>query len=217
MKESTVQLISITPEAEKTIAYCARVSNPENQENSNIQSLIKYCAKHGHWSIFEQANLVLEIQTSRAISPQILRHRSFSFQEFSQRYSVVPGFVRTRARRQDNKNKQNSYDDLSGETQQWFSRAQDEVWSLAESKYREALNQGIAKECARSLLPLSAQTKLYMNGTVRSWIHYIQTRTHPSTQAEHREIAEQCKAIFVQQLPLVSEAMGWREGSIPAI
>jgi thymidylate synthase (FAD) len=202
-------LVSITPEAEKVIAYCARVSSPKNQDNPQIASLLRYCIKNGHWSIFEQANLVLEIETSRAISAQILRHRSFSFQEFSQRYSKSAEFIQYGARRQDEKNRQSSHDDLSPEDKKWFLDAQADVWDFAFQRYEAALARGVAKECARFLLPLNTATKIYMNGTVRSWIHYLQLRTEVGTQMEHREIAERCKAIFVSQLPTISEALGW--------
>lgn len=206
---SDVKLVSITPNAEQTMAYCARVSNPDNQSNPNVARLLAYCIKHGHWSVFEQANMIIEINTSRAIAPQILRHRSFSFQEFSQRYSKADHFVPFRARRQDLKNKQNSIDDIDEETQNWFAQAQKDIWDFAFSRYGEALEKGIAKESARALLPLNTATRLYMNGTVRSWIHYIQLRANVDTQLEHRRIAEECRRIFSEQLPQVAEALGW--------
>lgn len=170
---------------------------------------MEYCIRHEHWSVFEQANLVLEIHTSRAIAPQILRHRSFAFQEFSQRYSAASDFIAYRARRQDKSNRQNSFDDIENETQEWFHQAQTEVWEKSHAKYNEALRRGIAKESARALLPLNTKTCLYMNGTIRSWIHYIQLRTKVDTQLEHREIAEACKKIFVEQLPQISVALDW--------
>lgn len=213
MKSFDVKLITVTPEAESVIAYCARVSNPLNQKNTKIDGLIRYCTQHGHWSIFEQANMVLEITTSRAIAPQILRHRSFSFQEFSQRYAEVQNAKKYRARRQDEKNRQNSLDDLGEDTIFWFEKAQEEIWEIALSRYQEALQRGVAKECARALLPLSASTRLYMNGTVRSWIHYIQLRTGNGTQLEHREIAEACREIFIEQFPAVSRALGWEKST----
>ena len=205
----SVRLISMTPNAEETMAYCARVSNPSNQDNPNYGGLLAFCVKHGHWSIFEQANLVIEIQTSRAIAPQILRHRSFAFQEFSQRYAKADGVVYYDARRQDTKNRQNSIDDFDAETQAWFKNAQDEVWKKSYALYQEALAKGVAKECARALLPLNTATRLYMNGTVRSWIHYIQLRTGNGTQLEHKRIADKCKEIFMKELPTVSKALGW--------
>lgn len=209
MSEEIARLISITPNAEEIIAYCARVSNPMNQDNPEFGGLIRYCVKHGHWSIFEQANMVVEINTSRAIAPQILRHRSFSFQEFSQRYSAVNSFVPHRARRQGKTNRQSSTDDFDIATQEWFLQSQNEIWNIAYKKYSEALEKGIAKESARALLPLNTATRLYMNGTVRSWIHYIQLRTMEDTQLEHRQIAETCKQIFIKNLPEISGALGW--------
>lgn len=209
MNEAQVKLISITPKAEETMAYCARVSNPKNQDNPEFSRLLAYCVKHGHWSVFEQANMILEISTSRAIAPQILRHRSFSFQEFSQRYSSVDDFVTYRARRQAEKNHQSSVEEMNDATQEWFAEAQAEVWRVASWKYREALERGIARECARALLPLNTATRLYMNGTIRSWIHYIDLRAKEDTQLEHREIAMSCQRIFAQELPQVAKALGW--------
>jgi thymidylate synthase (FAD) len=205
---SGVKLIHITPDAEKHIAYCARVSSP-NQENPEFSKLIKYLIKHKHWSPLEMASMCVEITTSRAISPQILRHRSFSFQEFSQRYSAAQQFEIYDARRQDEKNKQNSIDDLSNEVQEWFHEAQSKVIVTASELYSEALNRGIAKECARSLLPLNTTTKLYMHGTVRSFVHYVQVRADVSTQLEHREIAEEIKKIMIQELPTIASALEW--------
>lgn len=207
--ESKVRLVSVTPEAEKVMGYCARVSNPRNQDNDNVAGLLRYCLDNGHWSVFEQANMILEIKTSRAISPQILRHRSFSFQEFSQRYAVADGVVVHEARRQDTKNRQNSVDDLDPEVKSWFVKAQEDVWEVAHSRYQEALALGIAKECARALLPLNTATRLYMNGTVRSWIHYIQLRTGHGTQKEHMQIALECREIFSQCFPAIAEALEW--------
>lgn len=209
MIHENVRLISITPKAEETMAYCARVSNSDNQNNQNIARLLLYCIKHAHWSVFEQANMIVEINTSRAIAPQILRHRSFSFQEFSQRYAEAHDFTYFRARRQDKQNRQNSIDDLDSETQNWFGQSQKEIWELAHAKYSEALARGIAKESARALLPLNTSTKLYMNGTIRSWIHYIQLRAQPDTQFEHRTIALKCQQIFAENLPQVAQALGW--------
>ena len=202
------RLISVTPNAEKTILYCARVSNPKNQD-SEKSGLLKYCLDHGHFSIFEMANMVVEIKTSRAISAQIIRHRSFSFQEFSQRYAEVIGFERYDARRQDQKNRQNSVDDMSPDDKMWFDFQQGYIAGKAHKLYEEALERGIAKEQARFLLPMSSSTTLYMNGTIRSWIHYITTRTEEGTQREHKEIAESIKAIFVEQFPIIAEAKGW--------
>jgi thymidylate synthase (FAD) len=204
-----VKLVSLTPRAEYTMAYCARASNPANQENPEIARLLGYCIREGHWSVFEQANMIIEITTSRAIAPQILRHRSFSFQEFSQRYAAATDFVPQRARRQAKTNRQSSTDDLDFETQAWFLGAQGELWQIAYGMYAQALEKGVAKESARALLPLNTATRLYMNGTIRSWIHYLQLRTKGDTQLEHREIAEGCKKIFAENLPVVASALGW--------
>jgi thymidylate synthase (FAD) len=206
-----VRLVSITPHAEQTMGYCARVSNPKNQDNPDVSKLLRYCAEHGHWSVFEMANAVVEITTSRAIAAQILRHRSFNFQEFSQRYAEPTTYVSTEARRQDDKNRQNSIDDLPHETKMNFAIWQEEVWALAKQYYDAAIEQGVAKECARMLLPLNTQTTLYMNGTIRSWIHYLKARTHPSAQLEHRQLALQVQDLLSNELPVVAEAMGWRE------
>jgi thymidylate synthase (FAD) len=211
-KKQTVKLISVTkpcsshlpPElqtAEGLMAYCARVSSP-NQENPDYEKLLSYCAKHGHWSVFELADMTLEIVTSRAIAQQILRHRSFSFQEFSQRYSENKfGYIETEARRQDKKNRQNSIDDMSQQDKAWFSFVQQQQYQTAYKNYKEALKRGIAKECARMLLPLNTGTKLYMKGSIRSWLHYCQVRCHPSTQLEHREIALQAQSILMKEFP----------------
>jgi thymidylate synthase (FAD) len=200
-----VKLISITPEAEKNIMYMARVSNPKNQDSENTK-LLDYCIKHGHWSVFEMAHMTVEIVTSRAIAAQILRHRSFSFQEFSQRYSEAQNFEIYDARRQDTKNRQNSIDDLSVEEQAWFHDAQSQIILLANDLYAKALEKQIAKESARFLLPLSTQTKLYMTGSVRSWLHYLDVRCGSGTQLEHVEIANEIKKIFIEQLPIIAKA-----------
>lgn len=203
------KLISITPDAEKVIGYCARVSNPKNQDNPDVAGLLKFCIRHGHWSIFEMSNMVVEIETTRGIAAQILRHRSFSFQEFSQRYAKAQGFEDVHPRRQDTKNRQNSIDDIEDGVVEWFHDSMAEVQDLANYYYETALSLGIAKESARFLLPLNTQTRMYMNGTVRSWIHYINLRTDPSTQKEHRDIAEEIKLIFKNELPIIAEAMDW--------
>jgi len=205
------RLIWITPDAERLMGYCARVSNPENQENPDVAKLLRFCVKNGHWSVFEMADLCIEIKTTRAISAQIIRHRSFHFQEFSQRYAPIADIERVHPRRQDPKNRQSSHDDLSEETLAWFQRAQDEHFTQARTLYDQALAKGIAKESARFLLPLASGTTLYMKGTVRDWIHYINLRSDPSTQAEHRQIALACKDIFSEQLPAVAQALGWRD------
>ena len=206
--EKPVKLISITPDSENLIAYCARVSSNQ-QDNPSISKLLRYCIKHKHWSIFETAYLTVEINTSRAISAQILRHRSFTFQEFSQRYAAVPDFITYDARRQDKKNRQASIDDMSIEDKHWFSVAQDRVQALTASLYLDALDKGIAKEQARFLLPMSSKTKIYMTGNIRSWIHYLELRTAIETQKEHRDIARQVKEIFKQELPIISGALEW--------
>ena len=203
------KLISVTPNAEDTIAYCARVSS-ENQDNPNISGLLKYMIREGHWSPFEMANMVVEIKTSRAIAQQILRHRSFSFQEFSQRYAQANAYVIYGARRQDKKDRQNSIDDLSPEVKEWFVHAQMNAHDYAFELYEEAIKREVSKESARFLLPLSTQTKLYMNGTVRSWIHYIQLRSpEHGTQKEHADIVAEIKNLFIEQFPVISEALGW--------
>ena len=203
-----VKLISITPDAEKTMVYCARVSSKQ-QDNPKIEGLIKYCLDHKHWSIFETASMTVEIETSRAISAQILRHRSFTFQEFSQRYAEATEYITYEARRQDKKNRQNSIGDMKLDDEKWFWEAQQQVHTNCDRLYRQALDRGIAKEQARFLLPMSTKTKLYMTGSVRSWIHYIELRANKDTQLEHRVIAEEIKKIFKKELPLVYKSLEW--------
>lgn len=206
---SDFDFIKNVQDIEGLIAYIARVSSP-NQKNAKYSKLIKFCIDHGHWSILEMANVVMEVKTSRAISPQILRHRSFSFQEFSQRYSQVGGgYEPFNARRQDTKNRQNSIDDLDDSIKDEWSQRQKDNWDRAYEDYEWALDQGIAKESARAVLPIQAKTKLYMNGTIRSWVHYINLRADAATQKEHREIAEAAKKIFMKKMPVISEALGW--------
>ncbi len=207
-EEEAVKLVAITPKAEELIAYCARVSS-SNQFNPNIEKLLEYCIDHGHWSVFETPYITVEINTSRAISAQILRHRSFTFQEFSQRYAAVADFETYPARRQDSKNRQNSIDNMNGEDRAWFECAQDRVQTLSSFLYNEALDKGIAKEQARFLLPLSSKTKLYMTGNVRSWIHYLDLRCHIDTQKEHRDIALAIREILKKELPIISKAVAW--------
>ena len=205
-----VKLISVTPDAEKHIAYCARVSNPQNQENEKFSGLLKYCIKHQHWSIFEQAFMTLEIETTRGLAAQILRHRSFTYQEFSQRYaeSTALGDIELpELRRQDDKNRQNSIDDLDPKVVDKLNRQMNTLFSSAYSLYNQMLEAGVAKECARFVLPLATPTRLYMSGTVRSWLHYIELRTGHGTQKEHMEIANECKSIFSQQFPTIASAM----------
>jgi thymidylate synthase (FAD) len=191
---------------EQMIAYCARVSNPSNQENTHtMPKLLKYLQDHKHWSPFEMAHAIVEIETSRGISPQILRHRSFSFQEFSQRYQSLDetGIVIYAARRQDAKNKQNSIDDLSDEIKKEWENRQIENWKSSFEHYKWALDNGVAKECARFVLPLGSKTRMYMSGTIRSWMHFIETRTHESTQKEHRDIAVACRDALSTYFPYV--------------
>lgn len=203
-----VSLITVTPEVEANILYMARVSNPSGQSSGNTK-LLAYCIKHGHWSIFEMGHMTLEIITSRAIGAQILRHKSFSFQEFSQRYAEVQGFEVYEARSQDAKNRQNSIDDLSPEIKAWWADVQSTMHNMATDYYEQALSMGIAKECTRFILPQSATTKLYMSGSIRSWMHYLDVRSGPETQLEHREIALAAKNIFIKQLPETAKAKGW--------
>ena len=211
--KTKVNLISITPDSEKTIAYCARVSNPNNQDNKNYSRLLKYCIDHGHWSIFEMANIVLEIETTRGIAAQILRHRSFSFQEFSQRYADASYLGESinipELRTQDPKNRQNSIDNLDEYKEAIYTQNMRELFAKSKALYDIMIKDGVAKECARFVLPLATPTKMYMNGTVRSWIHYINLRTANGTQKEHMDVATKCKDIFIKQLPVVSEALGW--------
>ena len=207
-----ITLVSVTPDAEKHIAYVARVSNPQNQENEKFSGLPKYCIKHGHWSVFEQAYMTLEINTTRAIAAQILRHRSFTYQEFSQRYadSNLLGVIELpELRRQDDKNRQNSIDDLEPEMVEKFNRQMNTLFSSAFGLYNQMLEAGVAKECARFVLPLATPTKIYMTGSCRSWIHYINLRSGHGTQKEHMDIANACKDIFVENFPSVSEALEW--------
>ena len=208
-----VSLVSVSPDAEKHMAYCARVSNPNNQDNENYAGLLRYCIKHQHWSIFEQAFMTLEINTTRGLAAQILRHRSFTFQEFSQRYAdtnlLDTNIPLPELRRQDTKNRQNSIDDipedqskmLLGRIQNYFNEGLD--------LYNELLREGIAKECARFVLPLATPTRIYMSGSVRSWVHYIDLRSGHGTQKEHMDIANACKSIFTKQFPTVAEALNW--------
>ncbi|MBF0585663.1 FAD-dependent thymidylate synthase [Prosthecochloris sp. N3] len=203
-----IEIEGKTLDAEGLIAYCARVSSPK-QENPDYGRLLQYCIRNRHWSIFEMVDMTVEIETSRAISPQILRHRSFCFQEFSQRYSKVQAFEEYSPRRQDEKNRQNSINDLDEETTAWFRTAQEEICRTAMDSYNKALDKGIAKECARMLLPLNTQTRLYMKGSVRSWIHYLEVRLDPGTQKEHRDIALEIQRIFIEQFPVTASALGW--------
>ena len=208
----TVKLVSATPDAEKLMAYIARVSNPSNQGNEKYAGLLKYCIKHNHWSVFEQSTMTLEIETTRAIAAQILRHRSFTFQEFSQRYASsndLGDIDLPELRKQDLKNRQNSTDDLDPEIVDKFERQMITLFSSAKSLYTQMLDAGVAKECARMVLPLCTPTRIYMTGSCRSWIHYINLRSAHGTQKEHMVIAEACRKVFIEQFPSVSEALDW--------
>ena len=213
MRSLMIKLISVTPEAEKTIGYVARVSNPNNQENPKVAGLLKYCIQHQHWSIFEQAFMTVEIETTRGLAAQILRHRSFTFQEFSQRYAdtnlladEIPMFD---LRSQDLKNRQNSNDDVPQNKKQDLQEKIAEHFVQSMDLYNELLANGIAKECARFVLPLATPTRLYMSGSIRSWIHYIDLRSAHGTQKEHMDIAEGCRDIFKEQFPIIAEALDW--------
>ncbi len=208
-----VKFVSITPDAEKTMAYIARVSNPSNQQNENYSGLLKYCIKHNHWSVFEQSSMTLEIETTRGLAAQILRHRSFTFQEFSQRYAdtklldteiPVPDL-----RSQDIKNRQNSNDDIPQEKKEEYQALIARHFDDAMNLYNALLDEGVAKECARFVLPLATPTRLYMTGSCRSWIHYINLRSAHGTQKEHMDVVAKARSIFTEQFPSVSEALEW--------
>ena len=210
---SQIKLVSVTPDAEQHMAYVARVSNPKNQDNDKFAGLLKYCIQHGHWSVFEQAFMTVEINTTRGLAAQILRHRSFTFQEFSQRYAdtnlldsmiAVPDL-----RSQDSKNRQNSNDDIPQEKKEEYQALIARHFSDAMSLYNSLLQEGVAKECARFVLPLATPTRIYMTGSVRSWVHYIDLRSAHGTQKEHMEIAEMVRSVFKEQFPIVSEALEW--------
>ena len=208
-----VKFVSITPDAEKMMAYIARVSNPSNQQNEKYAGLLKYCIKHNHWSVFEQSSMTLEIETTRGLAAQILRHRSFTFQEFSQRYAdtklldtqiPVPDL-----RSQDLKNRQNSNDDIPQEKKEEYQALIARHFEDSMNLYNALLENGVAKECARFVLPLATPTRLYMTGSCRSWIHYINLRSAHGTQKEHMDVVEKARSIFVEQFPAVSEALEW--------
>ena len=210
---SQIKLVSVTPDAEQHMAYVARVSNPKNQDNDKFAGLLKYCIQHGHWSVFEQAFMTVEINTTRGLAAQILRHRSFTFQEFSQRYAdtnlladEIPMFD---LRSQDLKNRQNSNDDVPQNKKQDLQEKITEHFVQSMDLYNELLANGIAKECARFVLPLATPTRLYMSGSIRSWIHYIDLRSAHGTQKEHMDIAEGCRDIFKEQFPIIAEALDW--------
>ena len=209
---NTVELISLTPNAEKTMAYIARVSNPKNQHNDDYSKLLSYCIRHEHWSVFEQSFMTLQIETNRGIAAQILRHRSFTFQEFSQRYAdsaQLGNIPLPELRRQDFKNRQNSIPDLPNELKKRFNTKIAAHFKDASDLYEELLSEGVAKECARFVLPLATRTRIYMSGSCRSWIHYINLRSAHGTQEEHKNIAQNCKSIFKKSFPIVSQALNW--------
>ena len=209
-----VELISVTPDAEQHMAYVARVSNPKNQDNEKFAGLLKYCIQHGHWSVFEQAHMTVEIETTRGLAAQILRHRSFTYQEFSQRYADSSLLGDTiplpELRRQDTKNRQNSIDDVEQFVKQDFELKMQRHFIDGMKLYKEMLDVGIAKECARFVLPLATPTRLYMTGSVRSWVHYIDLRSAHGTQKEHMNVAEAIRNIFCEQFPTVAEALEWK-------
>ena len=209
-----VKFVSITPDAEKTMAYIARVSNPKNQDNEKFAGLLKYCIKHNHWSVFEQSHMTLEIETTRGLAAQILRHRSFTYQEFSQRYADSSLLEETiplpELRRQDMKNRQNSTDDLDPLDKQHYELEMRKHFYAAMKLYKKMLDSGVAKESARFVLPLATPTRLYMTGSCRSWAHFIDLRSAHGTQKEHMQIAQKCREIFVEQFPNVAEALEWK-------
>ena len=208
-----VKLLTVTPDAEKTMGYVARVSNPNNQDNPKVAGLLGYCIKHGHWSVFEQAHMTVEINTTRGLAAQILRHRSFTYQEFSQRYadsSLLGDEIPLPAlRSQDLKNRQNSVDDVDPSLIEKYNELMGNHFKEGMKLYQQMLDDGIAKECARFVLPLATPTRLYMTGSVRSWVHYITLRSAHGTQKEHMDLVENVRSIFKDQFPTVSEALGW--------
>ena len=207
-----VKLITVTPKAEETMGYVARVSNPNNQDNPNVSGLLGYCIKHGHWSVFEQAHMTLEIETTRGLAAQILRHRSFTFQEFSQRYAnanLLDNIQVPDLRSQDSKNRQNSIDDIPQDKKETLQKKINDHFGAAMSLYDELIEEGVAKECARFVLPLATPTRIYMTGSCRSWIHYINLRSAHGTQKEHMDVAEGVRSIFKEQFPTVAEALDW--------
>lgn len=204
------KLIWITPDAEKLIGKIARVSNPSNEDNPDVDKLLRYLIKHKHWSPFEMASMCVEIQTTRAVSAQILRHRSFSFQEFSQRYAIPTDTFATvlpDLRRQDTKNRQNSIDDLPEETREYYRQRIDDHFREGVNLYESLLHSNVAKECARAVLPLNTVTRLYMSGTIRSWLHYVDLRGDNGTQKEHMSVARSVGEILDTELPNISRAM----------
>ena len=211
--DTQIKLVSVTPDAEKTMGYVARVSNPDNQDNPKVAGLLSYCIRHGHWSVFEQAHMTVEINTTRGLAAQILRHRSFTYQEFSQRYQDVSHIREDiplpELRSQDEKNRQNSIDDVDPSVVKRFNKEMRDHFDKSIDLYKSMLHAGIAKECARFVLPLATPTRLYMTGSVRSWIHYIELRSAHGTQKEHMELVENVRKVFIEQFPIVSQALDW--------
>ena len=211
--KAEVKLVTVTPKAEETMGYVARVSNPENQDNPKVAGLLSYCIKHGHWSVFEQAHMTVEINTTRGLAAQILRHRSFTFQEFSQRYQDVSHIREDiplpQLRRQDTKNRQNSIDDLDPVKVEDLNKKMRSLFDQSIDLYKSMLHAGVAKECARFVLPLATPTRLYMTGSCRSWIHYINLRSAHGTQKEHMDLVKDVRKVFVEQFPIVSQALDW--------
>ena len=211
--DTQIKLVSVTPDAEKTMGYVARVSNPENQDNPKVAGLLSYCIRHGHWSVFEQAHMTVEINTTRGLAAQILRHRSFTYQEFSQRYQDVSHIREDiplpELRSQDEKNRQNSIDDVDPAIVEKYNVEMRKHFDQGIDLYKKMLRDGIAKECARFVLPLATPTRLYMTGSVRSWIHYITLRSAHGTQKEHMDLVENVRKVFIEQFPTVSEALEW--------
>lgn len=206
----SAKLVWITPNAEALVGKIARVSNPNNEDNPEVEKLIKYLIKHKHWSPFEMASMCVQIDTTRAISPQILRHRSFTFQEFSQRYAIPTDIFATvlpDLRRQDYDNRQNSIDDLENETQQYYEQRIEDHFREAVKLYESLLHTGVARECARSVLPINTVTRLYMSGSIRSWLHYVDLRGSNGTQAEHMKIARSVGEILDTEVPIIARAM----------
>ena len=213
LKMTMVKLVSATPDAEQHMGYVARVSNPKNQDNDKFAGLLKYCIKHGHWSVFEQAFMTVEINTTRGLAAQILRHRSFTYQEFSQRYAdssmLGDQIPLPELRRQDEKNRQNSTDDMNPRTVNHYNRKMEQHFKQGMKLYQNMLKDGVAKECARFVLPLATPTRIYMTGSVRSWIHYVDLRSAHGTQKEHMAVAEGVRSIFSEQFPTVAQALDW--------
>ena len=211
--DSNIKLVSVTPDAEQHMAYVARVSNPKNQDNDQFAGLLKYCIKHGHWSVFEQAFMTVEINTTRGLAAQILRHRSFTYQEFSQRYAdssmLADQIPLPELRRQDEKNRQNSTDDMNPRMVNHYNRKMEQHFKQGMKLYQNMLKDGVAKECARFVLPLATPTRIYMTGSVRSWIHYVDLRSAHGTHKEHMAVAEGVRSIFSEQFPTVAQALDW--------